>query len=190
VIVIPPSLAADSPRYFSDLLYRETVDYQLQVERLEFISFLTMPPLFQLTARLNHPDLAAAYAGCYAYDEQTLGLVAEPLVHSTTAVIQYLFGAPHPVERTSLTDVTTPEVVSLTFSTDRKQLPDASDAVVQLSLTDADDDGSNYAVKVLHSSHKISAMRTERPLTAWLCSHLCDYFSAPPDVFYCSLQQA
>ena len=189
MITIPPLLAADSPRYFSDINYRETIDYQLRVERFELISFLTMPPTFQITARLHHPELAAAYEGCYAYDEQTVGLVAEPLVHSTTAVIQFLFGAPHPVERLSLTDVDAPDVVTLTFSADNKQLPDSSDAAVQLTLKDTDVDGSNYAVKVLHSSHKLAAVRAERPLTAWLCTHLCDYFSSPPNVFYCALSQ-
>ena len=151
------------------------------------LPIMTTP--FQLTARLKHPEISTAYAGCYAYDEPSIGLIAEPLVHSTTAVIQHLFGAPHPDERSSLFDPHSPECVVLTFSTDRQRLPSA-DALVQLRLTDTDDDGSDYIVSVLHSSHKIPASRTERPLNAWLCQHLCDYFSAPPDVFYCAIQQA
>lgn len=60
-----------------------------------------MPTTFQLTARLDHPQIATAYEGCYSYDEPALGIIAEPLVPSTAAVIQHAFGTPHPRVRVS-----------------------------------------------------------------------------------------
>jgi len=148
-----------------------------------------MPTTFQLTAQLDHPQIATAYEGCYSYDEPALGIIAEPLVPSTTAVIQHCFGAPHPDDRTSITDTHSPSSVVLSFSTERTQLPATADALVELRLTASDGDGSDYGVRVLHSKHNPLATQAERPLTAWLCSHLGDYFDEPPALFFCALQQ-
>lgn len=149
-----------------------------------------MPTTFQLTARLDHPQIATAYTGCYSYDEPRLAIVAEPLVPSTTAVIQHCFGAPHPDDRTSITDKHAPSCVVLSFSTERTQLPATADALVELRLTASDDDGSDYGVSVFHSKHNPLATQAGRPLTAWLCRHLGDYFTTPPVLFFCALQQA
>ena len=148
-----------------------------------------MTSTFQLTARLDHPQLSTAYTGCYSYYEEALGIVAEPLVYSTTAVIQHCFGAPHPDDRTSTTDKHSPSCVVLSFSTERTQLPATTDALVELRLTASDDDGSDYGVRVLHSHRNPSATQAGRPLTAWLCRHLGDYFDEPPALFFCALQQ-
>jgi hypothetical protein len=60
----------------------------------------------QITARLNHPDAGDLYKDCFCYDDAEQGLIAEPLVHQTTAVIHKLFGGQ------------APEVITLTFSSE------------------------------------------------------------------------
>ena len=90
-----------------------------------------MPTTFQLTARLDHPQIATTYEGCYSYDEPALGIIAEPLVPSTTAVIQHVFGTPHPRDRTCIRDKHSASSAVLSFSTERTQLPADTDTDAQ-----------------------------------------------------------
>ena len=62
--------------------------------------------IFNLTAQLKHPEAPALYKDCFCYDEPSLGITAEPLIHITTAAIQKLL-AP-----------ATPQQIQLAFSTE------------------------------------------------------------------------
>lgn len=123
-----------------------------------------MPTAFQLTARLNHPELSPAYEGCYSYDELRLAITAEPLIHITTVAIQKLL-AP-----------ATPQQIQLTFGTELQS--DWSGVVTELNYIEGDADGSSYEVTPVGTS-------TARPLPVWLCAHRTDYFSEPPQTFFC-----
>jgi len=123
--------------------------------------------VFNLTARLNHPEAPALYKDCFCYDEPSLDITAEPLIHITTAAIQKLL-AP-----------ATPQQIQLTFSTEHQ--PDWSGVVTELTFVEGDADGSTYVVTPVGTS-------TTRPLPVWLCAHLLDYFDSPPQTFFCSIK--
>ena len=120
--------------------------------------------VFNLTAQLSHTEAPDLYKDCFCYDEPSLGITAEPLIHITTAAIQKLL-AP-----------ATPQQIQLTFSTELQ--PDWSGVVTELTFIEGDTDGSSYEVTPVGT-------RTARPLPVWLCAHLTDYFSEPPQTFFC-----
>lgn len=122
--------------------------------------------IFNLTAQLNHPEAAALYSDCFCYDEPRLGIVAEPLIHITTAAIQKLV-AP-----------ATPQQIQLSFSTEHQ--PDWGGVITELTFIEGDEDGSTYEVTPVGTT-------TDEPLPVWLCAHLLDYFPSPPTTFYCSI---
>jgi hypothetical protein len=122
--------------------------------------------VFNLTAQLNHPEAPALYKDCFCYDEPSLGITAEPLIHITTAAIQKLLSPAQPQE------------IQLTFSTEHQ--PEWRGVVTELTYVEGDADGSAYEVTPVGSS-------TTRPLPVWLCPRLMDYFSEPPQTFFCSI---
>ena len=120
---------------------------------------------FSISATLNHPEAPAIYKDAYCYDEPSLGIIAEPLVHITTTTIQQLLAA-KPVQ------------VNLNFSTEVQD--DWTGVVVQLTFIESDVDGSTYQVNPVGD-------KFAEPLPVWLCARLTDYFSEPPQTFYCSI---
>lgn len=121
---------------------------------------------FNLTAQLNHPQSPALYKDCFCYDEPRLGIVAEPLIHITTAAIQKLVAPAQPQQ------------IQLNFSTEHQ--PDWSGVVTELTFIESDVDGSSYEVTPVGTS-------TARSLPVWLCPRLMDYFPSPPQTFFCSI---
>lgn len=120
--------------------------------------------LHTLTARLGHPQAGVFYANCYCYDEPSIDLYGEPLVHMTTEAIQhFLRGAP--------------EEIKLMFTTNKQELP-RSELILQLDYTERDPDGTTY---------KASDGLEDIPV--WLCNHLFDYFSEPPKTFYVGISK-
>ena len=120
---------------------------------------------FSITAHLNHPHAPAIYKDAYCYDEVSLGIVAEPLVHITTSAIQKLLAAK-------------PDQINLNFSTEAQT--NWTGVTVQLTFVEADDDGSHYEVVPVGDP-------LAEPIPCWLCQRLLDYFPAPPQTFYCSI---
>ena len=66
--------------------------------------------VFNLTAQLNHPEAPTLYKDCFCYDEPSLGITAEPLIHITTAAIQKLLAPAQPQQ------------IQLTFSTEHQSI--------------------------------------------------------------------
>ena len=122
--------------------------------------------VFNLTAQLVHPEATALYKACLCYDEPSLGITAEPLIHITTAAIQKLLAPAQPQQ------------IQLSFSTALQ--PDWSGVVTELTYIEGDADGSTYEVTPVGTS-------TTRPFPVWLCVHLTDYFTEPPQTFFCSI---
>ena len=122
--------------------------------------------VFNLTAKLNHPEAPDLYKDCFCYDDPRLGIVAEPLIHITTAAIQRLLAPAQPQQ------------IQLIFSTEKQA--DWGGVITQLTFVDCDADGSTYQVMPVGDS-------TANPLSVWLCAHLTDYFDKPPLKFYCSI---
>ena len=121
---------------------------------------------FNLSAQLNHPQAPDLYKDCFCYDEPRLGIVAEPLIHITTAAIQKLL-AP-----------ATPQQIELSFSTELQ--PGWRGVVTELTFVEGEEDGSTYEVTPVGTS-------AASPLPVWLCAHLTDYFSVPPKSVFCSI---
>lgn len=120
---------------------------------------------FNLKARLNHSQAPALYQDCYCYDDELHGVFAEPLIHQTTATLQKLISAQ-------------PQHIHLSFS--EKQQPDWQGTIVRLDYVEGDPDGSDYRVT------PVDALNA-KPLPAWLCVHLSDFFDVPPTTFYCCI---
>ena len=153
-----------------------------------------MSDVFTLVAQLQHPEAGSLYRNCYCYNEPSLGIVAEPLVHQTTNAIQFLLGGRHPE---SVTDNdapwTPPQQIQLNFS--EEQSPGwETGVVVELNYLAGDDSGSTYEVHpVLPRASAVRALAAEQlygHLECWLCSHLTDYFSEPPSRFFCHITPA
>ena len=115
--------------------------------------------LHTLTARLGHPQAGVFYANCYCYDEPSIDLYGEPLVHMTTEAIQHFLGDK-------------PQEITLMFTVNSKELP-KSEVILQLDYTERDPDGTTYI-----------ASDKQNNIPVWLCNHLFDYFSEPPQTFY------
>ncbi len=140
-------------------------------------------PVFTITARLNHPQAGASYKDCYCFDNEELGLVAEPLVDSATAAI---------AQALRLLDdqwiEAPPEVVTLRFCADDPDLlgtptDGLASVMVQLTKEGPKDDGHDYSMPwIMEPEHAIfnaAYCRKEPwPVTLWLCPVLLDYFPA------------
>lgn len=121
--------------------------------------------VFNLSAQLQHPKAPALYQDCYCYDDAEHGVFAEPLIHQTTATLQKLISAQ-------------PQRIRLSFS--KHQQPDWQGTIVRLDYVEGDPDGSDYAVTPVDAPDA-------KPLPAWLCKHLEDFFDVPPATFYCCI---
>ena len=124
-----------------------------------------------ITARLNHPQAGSLYQDCYCYDEDSIDLVAEPLVQQTTEVIQsFLKGKP--------------EEITIEFTDDLLHLPKDEGAVsLWLTLKSQDEDGCTYEAEEMNLFIGLCGGPD-----VWLCNHLFDYFDAPPEEFYCQIK--
>jgi hypothetical protein len=140
-------------------------------------------PVFTITARLNHPQAGAAYKDCYCFDNEELGLVAEPLVDSATAAIHKALR--HLDDR--WIDAP-PEVVQLRFCADHPDPlatpPEGSESVqVQLTKVGPKDDGHDYRMPwIMEPGDAVFNMAfcrgEEWTSHLWLCPVLLDYFPA------------
>ncbi len=141
--------------------------------------------IHSLTAYYDHPSASEPYKNCYAYDDPTLGIVAEPLVHSTSAVITSSLAScnygsvdePHPV-------------VCIHFSTSFEEMKDAGFVEAQLPLIRLDhlkeeEEGSTYKARAIAPFHLDAKSSFDQEV--WLCAHLLDYFADPPSTFYAFL---
>lgn len=72
----------------------------------------------------------------------------------------------------------TPQQIQLSFSTELQ--PDWDGVITELTFVEGDADGSTYPVTPVGIS-------IDEPLPVWLCIHLTDYFSVPPQTFYFSI---
>jgi hypothetical protein len=133
-------------------------------------------PIQTITAYLNHPQAPAGYADCYCFDNEAMGLVAEPFVPSATAAIQIACGCLQSSANGS------PPAVTLRFCADD---PDAlqsdpastSSVWIELSLIGPRDGGHDYRMDVLepmdaqfHYAHNYNAQEL------WLCPVLLSYY--------------
>lgn len=150
-----------------------------------------MADVYSLKAQLNHPDATGLYWDCYCYDDPLEGIVAEPLVHQTTAAIQFFLEGRHPQ---SVTDndfqLPPPKYIQLSFSEEQQASWDRG-VVVELNFLDGDVDGTTYEVHpVAPKTSVLRAIAAEQlygHLECWLCAHLLDYFSKPPSKFFCHI---
>ena len=146
-----------------------------------------MTDTFELLAVKNHPKAEQAWKDCYCYDDQFV--TAEPLVHSTTAVIDALF---------TMQDLEAPSAVTIEFGDKLGEwiTKDYNNgALIQLFKAESADDGTNYVVNPLlpvklEEAWLDSDILGQPPLIAWLCSHLCDYFDEPPEQFFARIAAA
>jgi hypothetical protein len=137
----------------------------------------------QITARLNHPDAGDLYKDCFCYDDAEQGLIAEPLVHQTTAVIHKLFGGQ------------APEVITLTFSSEGDpQWKQEEHPIAFLHHPTPDTDGTSGTTYICDPVHPEALEEAwmdalgEPVWTVWLCEHLFDFFPSRPDSFFCQLR--
>ena len=140
-----------------------------------------------LTARLHHPGAGAKYHDCYCYDDAFT--TAEPLIHETTATIQYLLSC-HPRYRNDK-HLYEPEVIQLQFTASPPEHWPNEGIVCELNFLRQEDDFSIYAVSIAgpeDAADEFSArgLFVSDPL-APLCPHLLDYFPEPPERFYCQI---
>ena len=142
--------------------------------------------LYSLTARYNHPEAPKAYDGCYSYDDSKFDLVAEPLVHDATQAIICAMSAAGMCSTS-----TPPPTVKLDFTNNSitvKEFTD-DDLVIQLTYVEySDDDYNMYSAEVISPdkaarNSSLAEDFIESPLVP-LCSHLMDYFLAPPKTFW------
>ena len=120
-----------------------------------------------ITARLNHPEAGSIYKDCYCYDEPSINLIAEPLVHQTTKAI-------HTFLRSE------PEVITIHFSDQLTDLPELENSTtLWLSFQAQDELGSTYLAEEMNMG--IGLLFDKQ---VWLCNHLFDYFPTPPKEFY------
>ena len=140
-----------------------------------------------ITARLNHPQAGAIYQDCYCYDEASIDLVAEPLVHETTECIQYALRC-DPRYRNNAK----PEWIQLSFGLEEPEdlHPDA--VLVLLEFEKQDEDMSMYEVTVVAPKAAMTEFSMRGlfgcDATAALCPHLMDYFPEPPKHFWCQIR--
>lgn len=137
---------------------------------------------FSITALKRHPKAKENWKDCYCYDDEHV--IAEPLVHQTTNVIDELFTL-HGLEK--------PEVVRIEFSAQVQgngwSTDDKDAVIVYLHSPQSKDEGTSYIVNPLNPQKLVDAWLDagiigEPPLVVWLCSHLCDYFPTPPEEFF------
>ena len=121
-----------------------------------------------ITARLNHPQAGSLYQDCYCYDEPSIDLIAEPLVHQTTTAIQALLGDK-------------PEFITIHFTDDICEDPPKAPGSIELWLTlgECDPEGTTYAAEEFDIT--IGLLGTYE---VWLCNHLFDYFDKPPETLH------
>lgn len=141
-----------------------------------------------IIALKNHPRADDFYKNCYCYDDEYV--TAEPLVHQTTEVIDRLF---------TLQGKEPPNTVGIDFCLDARRAGwdysnemEKDSVVVYLTAGELDEDGSTYIVNPFYPEHvertwAESSFLGEPVLEAWLCQHLCDYFSEPPQGFFAKI---
>ena len=156
-------------------------------------SFYDQP--FCIEARKNHEHAESDFKDCYCYDDvigdtvPAQSIIAEPLVPSTTAVIEALF---------TMQDLEAPSVVTIEFGDRLGEwiTKDYSNgALIQLFKAESSNGGTNYVVNPLlpaklEDAWLDSDILGQPPLIAWLCSHLCDYFEEPPEEFFARIAAA
>ena len=100
-----------------------------------------------------------------------MNLIAEPLVHQTTAAIQALLGDK-------------PEVITIHFTDDIcEDAPKAPGSIkLWLERGDRDPDGTTYEAEEFEIT--IGLLPTH---DVWLCNHLLDYFDEPPGILHVTI---
>jgi hypothetical protein len=142
-------------------------------------------PIQTITAYLNHPQAPTGYEDCYCFDNEAMGLVAEPFVPSATAAIQVACSC------LKSTASGPPPAVTLRFCADD---PDAlqsdpastSSVWIELSLIGPQDNGHTYCMDVLDpEGAQFNYAHSYSPQELWLCPVLLSYFpqGAPKLIF-------
>ena len=135
-----------------------------------------------IDAQLHHPQAAAAWRECYCFDNEEMGLVAEPFVESATEAIEILCSC-------LLGETCKPERVRLHVCAD-DVMPLMQDplqgVLAELQLVGPKDDGHDY-----HLSHVIEPDTAAFGYahgydlhTLWLCPVLTQYFGGAPRFLY------
>ena len=143
-----------------------------------------MTDTFTLLALKNHPQAEQAWKNCYCYTDEFVS--GEPLVETTTAVIDALF---------TMQDLPIPEAVTIEFGDKLGEWITkdyTNGALIQLFKAESANGGTNYVVspllpEKLEEAWLDSDILGQPPLIAWLCSHLCDYFDEPPEEFFAKI---
>lgn len=137
------------------------------------------PPVFHIHARRFHPK-AGPWAECYCFDNEAMGLIAEPFVESASQAIADL--------ATCLPDINeAPLAVDLSVSTSLEALDPQDDSTTSvwahLIKVAPNQDGTDY--KVLWIEDPKSAewhyAHNFEPHTLWLCPVLQRYFGDAPE---------
>lgn len=142
--------------------------------------------LHSLIATYNHPQASKAYEDCYCYDDDKFGLVAEPLVHDATQAILCAMASAD----MCLTSTPPPQIklefANYTFTVNKFT---EDDLVIELTYDSySDDDFNMYRSTVLSPDEAALNSQIADDFNGEtlvpLCSHLLDYFLAPPEKFW------
>lgn len=148
-----------------------------------------------ITARLNHPKAHESYKDCYCFDNEELGLVAEPFVESTTEVIQkaLAWASFPPSEKVQLRFTNDFESAQQAFTlfNHLDKLRAQKFPIIALGLEKAIDGGHQYEAECLYPEGAEEKYVDELDFTGgptcWLCPVLLDYFADAPDNIYCQI---
>lgn len=143
--------------------------------------------LHSLIATYNHPKASTAYDGCYSYDDPKFDVVAEPIVHDATQAIICAMAAAGMCVTTAPLPQIKLEFTNNIFTVNKFT---EDDLVIELTYFGyaADDDFNRYRSTVLSPDEaalnsQIADDFNGKTLVS-LCSHICDYFLAPPKKFW------
>jgi hypothetical protein len=142
--------------------------------------------LHSLIATYNHPEASKAYEGCYSYNDDKFDLIAEPLVHDCTQAILCALAAAG-----LCTTSTPPPTIKLDFTNNIFTVKDYTedDLVIELTYVDySDDDFNMYRSRLVSPDEAALNSQIADDFNGEtlvpLCSHILDYFLAPPKKFW------
>lgn len=135
-----------------------------------------------IDAQLHHPQAAPSWSECYCFDNEAMGLVAEPFVESATEAIAILCSC-------LLGKPSKPEHVRLRFcANDMQPLMQGprQGVLAELQLVGPQSDGHDYQIShVIEPDAAAFGYAHGYDLhTLWLCPVLLQYFSDAPEFLY------